>query len=238
MGSKGMSDLKGVHAMRRSLILMMAVGLLIAGLSPAASATGGGHSDRATSVWLQFPAPDDGAVTMGLAREDQVLDPVGRGAHTRLTRHADGVSVRVHTKKLIPKNAYTVWAAIFNNPEECGDDGCSDADFDNEAVDASVIWAGAGGVANRAGKLDVSGHIEVGDLSGVVLFGNGLVDAEKAEIHLVVRGHGMNDPDNYPLQTTTYVGGCANVFDTDGDPAPAEGPYTCGDVQASIHLAS
>jgi hypothetical protein len=219
---------------------MMAVGLLIAGLTPAASATGGGHSDRATSLWLQFPAPDDGAVTMGLAREDQVLDPVGRGAHTRLTRHADGVSVRVHTKKLIPKNAYTVWAAIFNNPDACGDDGCSDADFDTEAVDASVIWAGAGGVANRHGNLNVSGHIEEGlaNAPGDVLFGNGLVDAEKAEIHLVVRGHGMNDPDYYPLQTTTYVGGCANVFDTDGDPAPAEGPYTCGDVQASIHLAS
>ncbi len=72
---------------------------------------------------------------------------------------------------------------------------------------------------------------------GDILFGDGLQDAEGAEIHLVVRGHGMNDPKYSPEQTTRYVGGCANVFDPEGNPAPAEGPYTCGDVQASIHLA-
>lgn len=55
----------------------------------------------------------------------------------------------------------------------------------------------------------------------VVSYEPGPSDAENAEIHFVVRGH-----DNYPDQTTTFDGGCA---------ATNNGPYTCGDVQASIH---
>jgi hypothetical protein len=48
----------------------------------------------------------------------------------------------IHTSSLDPGAAYTVWWFIYNNPEECAEETCADADFANPLVQATHPYLG------------------------------------------------------------------------------------------------
>ena len=141
------------------------------------------------------------------------------GASSTLHRSPNGVTINIKTSQLEPGDAVTVWWVIFNNPEECID-GCNGPDLGVPAVEASALYT-AGNVIGGNGKGNFSGHLQEGDTTGA-LFGPGLIDSQKAEIHMIVRTHGAAIPGLIPEQIQTFGGGCEI--------------NTCSDVQFSVHL--
>jgi hypothetical protein len=145
-----------------------------------------------------------------------------RRAGSTLVRTSEGAYMSLHSFDLIPGNAYSTWWVFFNRPRECGSRPCSLSDLENPAAQPSVVNA-TGRVVGPGGTADFGAFIRKGDTEGAV-FGPGLLDPMKAEIHLVVRTHGpaaVDDPQRLREQLTTFNGGCP--------------PNTCEDLQISIH---
>ena len=142
-----------------------------------------------------------------------------------LTRTKDGVKVKVFTSALVSGDAYTLWWVIFNNPENCAQAPgyCTAGDFGTPEVRSSQVYA-AGAIAAEPGVANFSAALgERSTPKGVqVRFGPGLLDAEGAEIHVVVRTHGRVDPEFLTAQLTTF-GGCN----------PGPDPAGCMNVQAA-----
>ena len=145
-----------------------------------------------------------------------------------LVRSARGVTMNIWTTGLEPHSVYTVWWVIFNNPAACaaGAGACVGPDLGNPDVNGCVQWAtghpiGRNGIGNFSASLqegDTSGDQPNPALSGC---GVGLVDADAAEVHLVVRTHGEIIPELVYEQMSTFLGGCdVNV---------------CADQQFAIH---
>ena len=138
------------------------------------------------------------------------------GAAT-LTRTNKGISFKIYTSGLEP-GANTVWIVIFNKPENCAASPCMAPDLSNPAVQGSVV-AGSGylvgtdGIANFSGSLDQGSPPEGIQVNVPAGTANGLKNALKAEIHLVVRKHGaINDMGGAVTQLTTFEtpAGCAS----------------------------
>lgn len=124
------------------------------------------------------------------------------------------------------REALTLWWVIFNNPEEC-ENGCDGEDLANPAVAASVVYA-SGQISRANGKVRlVAGLFEQADgFADGLIGGPGLLDAEGAEIHLVVRSHGPKLAGGYLEQITEFAdAGCRDLG----------GPNECRDVQFSVH---
>ncbi|MEN8125994.1 MAG: hypothetical protein ABFR32_12800 [Bacteroidota bacterium] len=167
------------------------------------------------------------------------LDPNGTST---LHRNENGITVNFKTDGLTPGYAYTLWWVIWNNPENCTVPGaCTDADFANaDLVNVEVLFA-AGHVVGNNGIGNFSAHLNLNDDSESInaLFGlpsaGGLLNAQKAEVHLVLRSHGPKIPGMVNEQINSYVGGCDDPF--------AFPPFTeipdengeCGDIIAAIH---
>ena len=142
--------------------------------------------------------------------------------------------MKLRSRGLTPGHAYTVWWVVFNNPSECVD-GCfldeitqaqeaaadPNDDIDPPPSEVSVLYAD-GAIANRRGRATFRAELEELDLTGPVLFGPGLTNAQGAEVHAVVRTHGeaSDDPDILNEQLTTFNGGCP--------------PNTCVDIQVGV----
>ena len=118
-----------------------------------------------------------------------------------LTRTDSGVSFSLQTTGLQAGNAVTIWWMLFNP------DGS-----------VSVQYA-AGHVIDEGGAAEFGGDLQVGDTKGVVNGGPGLLDAQGANVVLVVRDHGPADPGRVDEQIHT-IGAC--------NP-------TCTDLQLSMH---
>ena len=128
------------------------------------------------------------------------------GATSTLIRHDDGIRARLNTRDLVPHNVITMWGVVFNNPEHCtnGAGACDLSDLFSSEVNTTLTWMD-GGIANANGRLRLHGALHEGDTSnypqdfddafGLAFPGkdDGLVDAKKAEIHLIVRDHGPID---------------------------------------------
>ena len=147
------------------------------------------------------------------------------GTGSILVRKNTGVGATWHAFGLVPGYVYTAWLGVFNNPKRCATSPCTPADFANPAVQGSVIY-GSGQIAGDDGSVDFTVFRAVGDTTGVVPgigTGMGVLNAKRAEIHLVVRTHGPADADPAVLQEqlTTFNGGCP--------------PNTCVNVQAAPH---
>lgn len=151
--------------------------------------------------------------------------------HISIDRGTDSVDANIHLRGLNPGHAFTVWAVIWNSPENCVG-GCGEDDL---GVDGNVvIFSGVGGVANGGGNLNGNTTITsgVGPISGAVTNPSG------AEIHFVVQDHGeaSDDAATLLLQTTTFEGGCGDGIPPT-PPNPAASPSdTCLDVQAAIFM--
>jgi hypothetical protein len=124
------------------------------------------------------------------------------GAST-LTRTDSGISFSLTTSGLEAGHAVTVWWMVFNP------DGS-----------LSVQYA-AGHVIDEGGVAEFGDHLSVGDTDGVINGGPGLLDAQGANVVLVVRDHGSKDPGRVNEQIHTF-----DVCNP-----------TCTDLQMSMHAA-
>jgi hypothetical protein len=132
-----------------------------------------------------------------------------------LTRFRDGAAVTITVNELEPNHAYTIWWIIFNEPAQCVG-GCGEDDiarFQETGENPANIGVqnATGGVADDSGSATFTATLLEGNAQGhQVLFGPGLIDSMKAEIHNAVRSHGPASDDATLLeaQTTTVAGGC------------------------------
>ena len=144
-----------------------------------------------------------------------------------LFRSKGGVFFTLTTSGLTPGDAVTLWLAVFNNPEHCATNPCTPADFANPAVDGTLLNTG-GRVIGFDGSATFGAYRAVGDVTGArpgVGTLNGLVDPLRAQIHLVVRDHGMaqiGNPSVLQDQLSMFFGGC-----------PAG--VGCANLQASVN---
>lgn len=98
--------------------------------------------------------------------------------------------------------AFTLWAFIFNNPEDC-ENGCDSGDL-GEPAGGGVF--GVSGAVSDGGDLTLNGFIstdtELYEADGEPM-GVPLERPCEAEVHLAVAPHGAFDPDMMPevLQT-------------------------------------
>jgi len=210
--------------MRRWItVLATASLLLVAMASPASAAT------RETSEVYTFA-------------DLPALVDVGDAA---LVRNDNGVTVQASVEGVTP-GAYTLWWVMWNNPEACGADGCTDADFGTPGLDVDIGYA-TGHVVGNGGKLTLVAHVaEGGSLSGFptefgITSGSGLLDALNAEIHIVIRSHGPTIPGVVGEMTHTFAAGCDySVFGglIESPNYGTEGPNTCEEPFFAIFLPS
>jgi hypothetical protein len=162
-----------------------------------------------------------------------------QGSAVTLSRGDSVVWIRVNTTRL-PPGTYTTWWVVFNNPSACGE-VCNMADFPqnggNPDVMASVLYA-TGGVVGSNGVGYFTAHLEEGVLltpGSQHRFGPGLLDAEAAEIHFVIKFHGppASDPTLLEKQITTFWGGCSGGPGQAPDPVEADRLFPCYDPQAA-----
>jgi hypothetical protein len=172
-------------------------------------------------------------------------------ASSTLHRSEHGIrsGLRTHVRA---GHAHTLWYVIFNAPEGCSGGMCGPDDlfldpddrsagFNAEriaAARASVVWAGAGAVADRRGRLRLNGALKVGEVpagprqvaigrgedGAVVPLGvvTGLENPRGAVIVTVLQDHGRahRDPALRRVQLTSFEGAC--------NPE-------CEDVQFAVH---
>ncbi len=209
MTKHGFTRLMTIPACIAALAALMAL-TPASGKAPAAAvAAAGENSSEKISIRPVRP------IIMGMPGSGVV-----QAAGSQLTRDKNSVFMILGTKGLTPGWVYTAWAGIFNNPSECATRPCSGADFMNPAVQGSrVNWGGR--IIGTDGSATYAGFIGVGDTTSA-FDGPGLLDPKHAEIHLVVRSHGMALMGAMLTeQLSLFNGGCP--------------PNTCGNFQISIH---
>ncbi|NNC38438.1 MAG: hypothetical protein EX271_07160 [Acidimicrobiales bacterium] len=147
---------------------------------------------------------------------------------SRLFRDKQSVSFEMTTAGLAPDAIYTVWWVIFNDPNAC--DGisfqlassqlCDENDLFNPATHPGLIWAD-GFQASAAGTGSFSATLLENDTTGdqpFASFGldNSLLNAAKAEVHVVLRSHGAPGIGGVDIvtQLTNYDIGCSICVDT------------------------
>ncbi|HKY61428.1 MAG TPA: hypothetical protein VJP59_10500 [Gemmatimonadota bacterium] len=168
-------------------------------------------------------APSDGGSEVGAAAAPVIVTTVAIGewpgsnsgisGEAILTRTKDGLSVDQDVEGLISGHAYSVWWAIFDNPQGCVD-ACDPSDLGVRQAQGSLINGGGFVAAGTTqfytsdlARHDVEGRqVWVGDLSGVD-------NTYGAEVHVVLRGHGpaVMDPADQAVQTSTFNGFCNPV---------------------------
>lgn len=141
-----------------------------------------------------------------------------------LLRSRNAVRARLSTMGLDPGAAYTVWWIVFNRPQHCNGGACGADDIfingdpsqgrdlgQNELVDISVLYAdgfvvGMDMIANAVAELE-AGRLPMGT---DVRFGNGIRRGNgfRAEIHMVIRTHGLAVAGEVDVQTSTFGGYC------------------------------
>ena len=150
--------------------------------------------------------------------------PFGSGVITSgtatLTRNADGLWLTGHSDDLVDGDAYTIWAAIFDNPMGCegGPGACGLADLGRTQAQATI--SNFGGFVVDASK-DFESHLTRHDGSRQTLGGagrSGIDNTYRAEVHLIFRSHGVaeTDPDDLADQTS-MVGAFCNLPDVGCD---------------------
>jgi hypothetical protein len=170
------------------------------------------------------------------------------GASAALMRMENGVSTRLETVGLPAGDAVTMWWVVFNEPQNCSGGECGENDVFNLDADEKFILNNDGsppfnGAAHKAAQISLNyadghvideggaaiflGQLPAGDKSRT-LFGPGLVDPMKAEIHLVLRTHQKAVAGKIDEMITTINGGCAGAF-----PNPP-----CEDLQFAIFMPS
>lgn len=111
--------------------------------------------------------------------------------------------------------AYTMWLVIFNDPSACagGPGFCNLVDLGGLAT-TGVAYLGGTRVQSN-GRMALAGSYGEGATVGLLgcCGGNGLIDADLAEIHIILQTHGrvQPDPDDFVTQITSVFGACNTV---------------------------
>jgi hypothetical protein len=160
-------------------------------------------------------------------------------AWAKLTTDENGAGLLMQTSNLIPGDAVTIWWIIFNYPEECAafpGGSCGLADLENPAVAPEILYA-TGAVINNNGKAHFAAQLGAGHTARE-WFGNGLINPEGAEIHVISHSHGQAIPGLVDNMISTYRGGCMDDdFIAPGHPAYEDGipgPNQCVDLQFAV----
>lgn len=147
-----------------------------------------------------------------------------------MQRSHNGVSVTLRTTGLEPDTVYTLWMLVFNRPDQCVGipmvSLCNPGagDITRPGVEGSVLWT-AGGISDSFGQIRLSGSVFAdGSTPGLKLFGPGLEDPFRPEIHMVLKRHG-------PAVELATMGLLNTALTTPGGCVDA-----CVDVQATSHL--
>ncbi len=176
---------------------------------------------------------------------DLVNGGVEVGKSLLLRKKGKGVAMALKTH-MIADHAATIWWIIWNSPENCATTPCglTNADFDNAGTGPggtalSMMYA-AGNIIRHSGVGTFHGYLKEGVIQGSINDQVGvpdlpLLDAKKAEIHLVVRSHGPRIPGMEGVQTGSYFGGCTTNFPPTFETTPTN-PGECGDIHVSEHL--
>jgi len=156
-------------------------------------------------------------------------------AKAELTRMDQGIYMNVKTNDLSPGHVVTMWYVVFNNPELCSDGECGENDVFNLNADGSFIlnddgsppmnkeaWDATklsllradGLIVSSDGTAEFRGHLPVGDVTEAIA-GPGLLDANKAEVHAVLRDHMEPTPDLLNAMLNSMNAGCGDVFPND-----------------------
>ena len=160
------------------------------------------------------------------------------GTNSRLTRNANGLTMRIETVDLNPDHPTTVWWIVVNNPENCGSSPCSQPDFFNPATRTDFLWA-TGTVVDGSGSASYGARLNVGDTSNSIApnFGLpawGVIDPFAAEVHLVIRDHGPKIQGLVNEMIKTFNAGCVQANAVPGTGTP--GPNNCQDRQGAPHV--
>lgn len=141
-----------------------------------------------------------------------------------LLRTAEKIGYTATTRELEPGHAYTNWFVAFNEPQNCAVPcECGIPDLFTPAVNTGIFY-GTGAVADAFGQATFTSEVDYGEIPGGFDQAPAPFAAEAdAEIHVVVRTHGMAsaDPATRDVQLTQFDGGCP--------------PGGCVDVQVSVH---
>lgn len=104
--------------------------------------------------------------------------------------------------------AFTLWAFVFDYPEECEDD-CGAEDLGDPAGGGAFDVSGRAVELSRVAELTLHGFIstetDVYEENGEV-FGVPMERPQEAEVHLAIAPHGAFDPDMMPEILTTRTG--------------------------------
>lgn len=154
------------------------------------------------------------------------------GATILVRDHAhETIHASISSRALDPDTAYSIWWAIFNEPQHCVEPYlCTVSDLEvfggDPSVKASVFWAG-GFLSDGSGVANTTLRLGTGrtDRELFAQTNNyGLENLLGAEIHVVLRTHGP----------AGVAGSVAEQIGTANMACPADG---CQNVFASIHLA-
>lgn len=178
-----------------------------------------------------------------IAKDVATESPVYRGADesiveggiARLTRMDHGVFVTFDSIEMKPGHAVTLWWVIMDNPAMCGagtgvcglgdmfhinpdysfilnDDGTPPLNVEGMEATVMTMGYGSGHVIDETGAGHFQAQLSVGDTS-TAMFGKGLQNPFKAEIHIVLRDHGIAKPGMIDEMIHSYNGGCdADLF--------------------------
>lgn len=157
---------------------------------------------------------------------DLPIDALGGSAvsgSASLTRSSQGLRIDLEVEGLTEGYAYSIWWAIFDNPQGCDANGCDSFDLRNIRQAQGSLVNGGGFVGTTGAvfhqsllsRHDPEGKsVEAGDPSGVD-------NPYKAEVHVIIRSHGPaeSDPADLAMQTGTFgvfcnlpvTGGCQNI---------------------------
>ncbi len=158
------------------------------------------------------------------------------GAYSKLIRTNNGIFGEFTTTDLAPKEVYTLWLIIFQNPEFCSDGDCGsdditdangqlivnpDGTFGTPGVIVSSLWV-SGTISDKNGNASLRINVEKDHAPGELLYGPGLVDPFGSEVHFIARTHGEVIPTMVDFQLSTLSGGCE--------------VNACANQQFAIHL--
>ena len=165
----------------------------------------------------------------------------------RLLRLDSGLHANFRAAGVPAGQVMTLWFVIFNNPDGCFTTPCGLPDLvENPAAEADFLW-GEGNIVDASGKLELSGHLPIGDMSrsafvelGAPEVAPGLLAPRTAEVHLMLHSHGpVLEGETLVEQLNSFTGGCVEFLGPDGiaagpDDIPSD-DGECTTFQVSVH---
>ena len=126
----------------------------------------------------------------------------GLGGTSTLYRGATGIGMNAMVTGLRAGFPYTVWAVIFNYPQQCANfpAPCTPADFDPNGPTQTRVTQASLNYADENGNSVFTGFVPVG---------GSLFNANRGEVHFVYRRHPDVDGGEYE-SLNNVVGNCEN----------------------------